>query len=320
MTAGAVARRLGVAVTTLRTWDRRYGLGPSDHAPGQHRRYTKEDVARLELMRWFTFQGAPPADAAKAALAANPGDLPPGSAARQGGGRVIPVGRSANGAARGLARAASGLDGDSCGAIVHKSLAEHGVVFTWDQVLVPVLVGVGHRWEGDRRWVAVEHLLSWHISGELRAVPYGGPAKPIPRGSARDGGAVPRPAVLLATVDEEQHTLPLEALAAALREQRANCRILGARVPPRALLDAVARTGPALVVLWSQTEATAELSVLQELTKSPSPRVAAAGPGWNSMRLPGSVIRPVTLAAAIELAMSISPPRAARLPAPARPR
>jgi hypothetical protein len=181
-------------------------------------------------------------------------------------------------------------------------------------------VGVGHRWEGDRRWVAVEHLLSWHISGELRAVPYGGLAKPMPRGSARDGGPVPRPAVLLATVDEEQHTLPLEALAAALREQRANCRILGARVPPRALLDAVARTGPALVVLWSQTEATAELSVLQELTKSPSPRVAAAGPGWNSMRLPGSVIRPVTLAAAIELAMSISPPRAARLPAPARPR
>ena len=29
LTAGEVARRLGVAVTTIRTWDRRYGLGPA---------------------------------------------------------------------------------------------------------------------------------------------------------------------------------------------------------------------------------------------------------------------------------------------------
>ncbi|MEY3734595.1 MAG: hypothetical protein RL347_1954, partial [Actinomycetota bacterium] len=29
LTVAAVARRLGVAPATLRTWDRRYGLGPS---------------------------------------------------------------------------------------------------------------------------------------------------------------------------------------------------------------------------------------------------------------------------------------------------
>ncbi|MEV6787027.1 MerR family transcriptional regulator, partial [Streptomyces sp. NPDC051098] len=28
LTTGAVARRLGVAPTTLRSWDRRYGIGP----------------------------------------------------------------------------------------------------------------------------------------------------------------------------------------------------------------------------------------------------------------------------------------------------
>lgn len=31
LTVAAVARRLGIAPATLRTWDRRYGLGPSDH-------------------------------------------------------------------------------------------------------------------------------------------------------------------------------------------------------------------------------------------------------------------------------------------------
>ena len=41
----AVARRLGVATGTLRTWDRRYGLGPSEHQAGTRRRYTAADLA-----------------------------------------------------------------------------------------------------------------------------------------------------------------------------------------------------------------------------------------------------------------------------------
>ena len=65
LTAGAVARRLGVAVTTLRTWHQRYGLGPTRHEPGQHRRYSPEDVARLELMQRLTADGVPPGEAAR---------------------------------------------------------------------------------------------------------------------------------------------------------------------------------------------------------------------------------------------------------------
>src|SRR5215208_3962723 len=64
LSAGAVARRLGVAVTTLRTWHQRYGLGPSQHVPGQHRRYTREDLDRLQVMRRLTAQGVAPAEAA----------------------------------------------------------------------------------------------------------------------------------------------------------------------------------------------------------------------------------------------------------------
>ena len=47
LSVAAVARRLGVAPATLRTWDRRYGLGPSDHTVGRHRKYGPRDVARL---------------------------------------------------------------------------------------------------------------------------------------------------------------------------------------------------------------------------------------------------------------------------------
>ncbi|MBX9247007.1 MerR family transcriptional regulator, partial [Actinotalea ferrariae] len=68
LTVAAVARRLGVAPATLRTWDRRYGLGPSEHMAGSHRRYSSSDVSRLLVMRRLTLEGVAPSEAARAAL------------------------------------------------------------------------------------------------------------------------------------------------------------------------------------------------------------------------------------------------------------
>lgn len=299
LTAGAVARRLGVAVTTLRTWDRRYGLGPTDHTAGTHRRYSADDVRRLETMRSLTFQGVPPGDAARAALT---GDAPVVEVpvARHGGGRVIPVGR-ARAASRGLARAASSMDSEAMGAIVRESIVAHGTVETWDHVLTPVLIGVGQRWESDHRWIEVEHLLSWHVSSELRAVPYGGyGAPPTPPSVSR---------VLLASIEEEQHTLALEALSAALREAGVGSRIFGARVPAHALMEAVRRTGPAIVALWAQMPATAHAEVFAQLAAlSRPPRAAALGPGWRGSTFPPEVARPSSLGDAVETVLRALPP------------
>jgi DNA-binding transcriptional MerR regulator len=75
LAVAAVARKLGVAPATLRTWDRRYGLGPSARTAGSHRRYTPEDVSRLLVMRRLTIEGVAPGDAARAALEARASDL-----------------------------------------------------------------------------------------------------------------------------------------------------------------------------------------------------------------------------------------------------
>ncbi|MFC6508140.1 MerR family transcriptional regulator [Promicromonospora citrea] len=80
LAVAAVARRLGVAPATLRTWDRRYGLGPSGRTAGSHRRYTPDDVARLLVMRRLTLEGVAPVDAARAAVEADDTEL--ASAAR----------------------------------------------------------------------------------------------------------------------------------------------------------------------------------------------------------------------------------------------
>ena len=68
LTVAAVARRIGIAPATLRTWDRRYGLGPTVHQAGSHRRYSAIDVARIDLMRKLMLNGVLPSEAARSAL------------------------------------------------------------------------------------------------------------------------------------------------------------------------------------------------------------------------------------------------------------
>jgi MerR family transcriptional regulator, light-induced transcriptional regulator len=69
LTVGAAARRLGVAVETLRSWQSRYGLGPEDHTPGTRRRYGAADIRRLEEFCRLVGAGAAAPEAAKAVLA-----------------------------------------------------------------------------------------------------------------------------------------------------------------------------------------------------------------------------------------------------------
>jgi hypothetical protein len=293
LSAGAAARRLGVAVTTLRTWHQRYGLGPSRHEPGHHRRYTVEDMVRLQVMQRLTAQGVSPAEAAawarqsppvassgepdSAALPVPPdshslfGDTP------AGGGQTIALGPRADPAARGLARAAMRLDAPAMRYILESAVTHRGVLSAWTKVMMPVLIGIGDRYEATERFVEVEHLLSRSITEALSTVPR--PPRDV------------TPRALLAAADEEQHTLALEALAAALAENGIPSRLLGARVPPRALVDAVERTGPAVVVLWSQLPATGDVTQLERLLGLPRPPVvvAAAGPGWPTGALPPTV-------------------------------
>nr|WP_205861254.1 MerR family transcriptional regulator [Planosporangium flavigriseum] len=297
LSAGAAARQLGVAVTTLRSWHQRYGLGPSGHRHGHHRRYTRDDMARLALMQQLVTSGVAPAEAARWAqrsptptapvLVSSP-PSPPDTGTRDGGGRSLALG-DADPAARGLGRAALRLDALGVRHLVATAVAERGVLDAWDQVLRPVLVAVGERAGRSHELVEVEHLLSGCISAVF--------------------GSLPRPPrdcpvrALLACADEEQHSLPIEALAAALAVRGIPARVLGARVPPRALHAAVRRTGPVAVLLWAHTRATADPAQLTGLlTERGRPAVVAAGgPGWDPAGLPAGVVTPATLVDAVEL-------------------
>ncbi|MCU0264691.1 MAG: MerR family transcriptional regulator [Actinomycetia bacterium] len=279
LTVAAVARRLGVAPATLRTWDRRYGIGPSLRTAGAHRRYGPEDVARLEVMRRLTLDGVGPGEAARVALASDGSAAPAASAAHaHGGGRVLALPQAAPDV-RGLGRAAMALDGQAVLELLRSAVAARGVVPTWEELVVPVLAGIGRRWESTGQSIEVEHLLSECVATVLRAVGQDVPA-------ARNH----RP-VLLAAAAEEMHTLPLYAVAGGLAEVGVQSRLLGARVPGEALAAAVRRSGPSAVFVWSQLSATGDPGLLAGLPGQRSPvLVAAGGPGWPEV-LPDGVVR-----------------------------
>ena len=311
LTVAAVAQRLGVAPGTLRTWDRRYGLGPSEHRAGAHRRYTADDVARLEVMQRLVLQGSAPADAAAVALgpaamqpspnraeSASPG---PG---RAGGGRVLAL-PGVDDVVRGLGRAAMALDAETVTGSLARQLDEHGVVRTWDDVLRPLLVSVGHRWARTGEGVDVEHLLSDCVATALRL-----------HTMALQPVAPSRP-VLLASAPDDQHVLPLHVLAATLAERGHGCRVLGASVPTAALRDAVRRTGPSAAFVWSQTRATGSANLLAALPGT-FPRTAflAGGPGWDPDLVPTGVrLTPGLVEAANEVEAALAPAHRVSTPA-----
>ncbi|MFJ3670911.1 MerR family transcriptional regulator [Streptomyces sp. NPDC090106] len=302
LTTGGLARRLGVSPTTLRSWDRRYGIGPAVRADGRHRRWSVQDVAVLETMCRLTSSGVPPAEAARVAKEGGQTPGPPAEAALPSNAAgTLPLG-DVRQECRGLARAAVRLDAPAVDDLLASAVSQYGVITAWHDVMMPTLHAVGRKWasSGDR-YVEVEHLLSWHVSTALRRrTPVSGPREtPTANGP-----------VVLACVPGEQHTLPVEALNAALGELGVPTRMFGAAVPGEALAAAVQRLGPSAVFLWAQSRSIASLPLARYVAATRwgvkgarrQPRVILGGPGWSGpaareMPRPGALKDAVALLA-----------------------
>jgi DNA-binding transcriptional MerR regulator len=280
-TPRAVAAMLGISPTTLRTWDMRYGLGPSDRTAGGHRRYRDDEVDQLRRMVALTAQGVAPADAARQSRQPVPVTSPPA--------RPELTAAAARSARRGFLTAADRLDEPRVRRLAADLITAHGVVAAWQAVLAPFLVELGDRVRQRGAGVEVEHLASAGLLHALRAVPY----------PDRDGVL----AALLSCAPEEQHTLALEALGAALSEEDCLWRNLGARVPSTALRDALDRLRPPVVVIWAHHADLAAAVPIEELRRSTDAVLVAAGPGWEGLALPASVRRPATLLDAVRLVL-----------------
>lgn len=272
LTVAAVARRLGVAPATLRTWDRRYGLGPSEHSAGAHRRYSGHDLDRLLVMRRLTIDGVAPAEAARLALAADvqggagpaaaPGAVPgsddltgrlPATTAAVAAVAAGPAGGPSGGAGGVAALVDAALTGraDRCVALLDAAGAD--LTVWWSRVVQPALAALARRTVVERPGVDARETLHGAVLAVLRARTAAPPA-------------VGAPVVLLLPVPGEPRPLLAHVLAAALVDGGVDARLVAGPVSTRHAGELALMTRARAVVTLSDAPAP-DLSVVARLAQ-----------------------------------------------------
>lgn len=262
-TVGALSEMLGIAAPTLRTWERRYGVGPTFRTAGGHRRYTIVDADRVATMARFIESGIAPHDAAARVKRLSPHEL----AAVVGAG---PAGLRASAheqAVLDILAGAKELDAAKVQEAAEQAIDRFGVEEAWDAAIGPAMIEVGLHWEDGRIGVAAEHMVTACMLSALRAAAHRYPTT----GPAR---------VVLASVEDEQHKLPVVALGAALARHGHSWVELGARLPLESLESFVESSRPAAVFLWSSVivPGPAELERLSALGERT--QLLLGGTGW----------------------------------------
>ena len=159
---GVVARRTGLSTEVIRAWEQRYGAVQPDRTEGGQRLYTDADVRRLRLL------GAAVEAGHRIGMIASLEEGELLATVRELGG-AVPQARDASPVpvavepgqlvAQALAAAVA------ADAIALRTLLRRGAVMLepirfLEDVVVPVLRGIGHRWESGEVSPAHEHVAS----------------------------------------------------------------------------------------------------------------------------------------------------------------
>lgn len=274
LSVSALAKRLGVAPSTLRTWDRRYGMGPSVHSRGSHRRYTPRDVLRLECMQRALAAGANPAEAAKHAI-----NTVATHSSESGH-------KSAECTFEDISVNSTQIAPLSIRPLIAKAVAEGGVVGMWTSVGGPATAGAYG--EGTRK------AFSEHATGLLSTLLVDAPV-----------GAGLR-AQVVAVPGSVPCGIECRALAAALATEGVNTRLVNA-LDRRALTAVIAAELPDVVVLWIEDVNADPMAVIRALKRRVRGLTfVVGGPCSGPESLPGSVHACETLPEAVATVLELA--------------
>lgn len=227
---GEVSRRTGVAVPTLRAWERRYGLLAPARTDGGHRLYSDTDVTRVRSMQQLLEEGWSAAAAAREVLR-EPRPvtrLTPGDGGGQGNASADLIAR--------LETAIDAFDAQSADGVVDDVFARFEVPRALDEVVLPVLRQVGEGWQDDPRVIAREHFATNTLRPRLQR---------LLRTHTRAGARV----CLAAAPEGEEHDLGLLACAVVVADAGWRVHYLGARTPTAAMERAAEDLHPEVVLV-----------------------------------------------------------------------
>jgi DNA-binding transcriptional MerR regulator len=281
---GAVSRRTGVAVTTLRAWESRYGVLRPSRTEGGHRLYSEEDVDRVLMVLRLTAQGWSVGAAAASVTAERttsrlglvgdldgPGDGP-GDAGDTDGGRngdARPVEAATARAREELALAVRAYDAPAAESVLDATIARLGVAYGLEDVVMPMLRDLGEGWEDDPSLIAAEHFATNTLRPRLLRL----------MSTARSAAA---PTCVAAAPEGEDHELGVLAAAAVAADLGFRVTYLGASTPCAALERSVATIRPDVVLVGAVT-ARAGRTFVGSLPDLGTARLVVGGPGFAGL-------------------------------------
>jgi len=282
-TVSSVADELGVSASTLRTWERRYGLGPERREAGSRRRYQPEDVERLRAMVNHMHAGLPAAEAAKRALA----DV----SARPASGPLNAAQLRSVALADNLPRLEAALEA---------AVASHGLVHTWSRFVEPTLKSLRSTPGGDPVGCPPALMLLNAFQRVCRSVHHSRPARSLVGGDR------------VALIADALHETPAQVIGVALAWYGCDVRLLssenygGVRAADR-FREYVRAGVPALTVVLGHGPACADtVHDLNARYGGPTIVVGADAPDV----LAPHVQRVRTISACVEEALALLAPQA----------
>ena len=220
-TAGEVEERSGIPATTLRQWERRYGLPNPQRTAGGYRLYSQNDLALIEFFKTRIAEGISVSRAAQLyALeqslpsAHKLSQAPTPSATRD----AVPVktGPSLITELVGSTLAGDSPKADRVLAHAHATMSVEAVVL---ELIQPTLIEIGERWHRGEITIAHEHQATNYLRGKLHHLLE-------LAGSPRQG-----PTVVLACPSGEWHEIGALSIAIFLRRAGVRTHYLGANTP-----------------------------------------------------------------------------------------
>lgn len=274
---GTVERDTGIKRDTLRVWERRYGFPEPLRNDKGERLYPEIQLRQLQRIRRLLDQGCragnllPPDEAALTELEST----------------LLAVSEPVSGVAQ-ILQAVADADAASVQSLFSQLYAQQGLDAFITATVAPLLHSVGEQWAGGRLQVFEEHFISQQLIGFLHGKLATAPAAKNP------------PAVLLATLPGEAHSLGLLMVSALLSAHNIASLSLGAEVPMNQLQQAITRFGVSKLGLtfsgaYQYNRIRDDLQELRDLI-SDDVEIWIGGEGVRRLRkLPAGVSKFITL-------------------------
>jgi len=271
------AERTGIAIPTIRMWERRYGVVSPTRTPGGYRLYDDDSIARLAAMHYLVERdGWRPSQAADRIRTAPQAEVLQLAADGRGrdGMATAEAGTAVSPAIEAIVDATRRLDLRSIDATLDETFAAQRFEAAMDSVVFPALRGIGDAWSRHELDVAREHAASETVRRRI--------AHYFDAAAQNVGGAT----VVIGLPPGSRHELGAFAFAVAARRAGLDVVYLGADVPLEAWRQTIRDTDPGAVVVAvvARDDARRANDVVRELYAYGARLVAVGGPSARAIR------------------------------------